>query len=123
MLCLTLHDGTGPCGSDRMVVFHSAAGNADCADDCAMFVFQRQSAGKRDQPAVGMFDVVKRSARLRQFSDFTGGHIEKTRRFRLFYRDIHAPQPGLVHADEGLEIRARIDYGDVHFGADFFGLF
>ena len=37
-----------------MIVFHRAPGDADGADDRAVLVSQRDSARKRDQPAIGM---------------------------------------------------------------------
>src|SRR5262249_19082385 len=33
---------------------------------------------------------------------------------RLLDGDVDAADPGVVHAQEGLEIRARIDHGDAH---------
>jgi hypothetical protein len=37
----------------------------------------------------------------------------------LFYRNIDASHPGVVHAMECLEVGARIDNGDARFGLKF----
>ena len=65
-----------------------------------------------------MLDVVERSAGLREFSDFTGVHVEETRGAGLFDGDIDRTEPCPVHACKRFQVGAGVDDGDVHLDAD-----
>src|SRR5207253_7738657 len=70
-----LLDGRGAGRGDRVVVLDRRAGDADRADD-RVAVLDRNAARERDQPVVGVLDVVERAARLGQTADVSGVHVE-----------------------------------------------
>ena len=79
-----------------MVIVDGAAANPDRADDLSTGVLQWHAAGKGDQAPVGDLDVVERAARLGQFADLSGVHIEEPSGPGLLGGDVNASQPGSV---------------------------
>src|SRR5262245_26098403 len=71
-----------------------------------------QSARERNQPVIGVLEAVKRFARLGQLPQLAGGHAKETCGLCLLDRNIDAPDPGIVHTEEGFWIGARIDTRD-----------
>ena len=61
-----------------------------------------------------MLNAEERSAGLRELPDLAGRHAEEDRRLRLFDSDVDRANPGIVHAEERLEARPRIDDRDAH---------
>lgn len=56
-------------------------------------------------------DVVEGSARLRQFADFAGVHVEAARGPGLLARNVGTADPHLVHPEKSLLIRSGVDDG------------
>src|SRR5262245_37750882 len=106
----------------RVVVLDRAAANADGANQNTILVDDGQAAGEGDQPVIGMFDAVKRAAWLGQLAKLTSGHAEETGRLRLFDGNVDGADPGVVHAQECLEIGAGVDHGDAHLRLERDGL-
>jgi hypothetical protein len=77
--------------------------------------------GKEMRPRLET-SVVEGAAGLGEFTDVAGVHIEVACSFGFLDRDIDGAEPGAVLADEGLEVSAGVDHGDVHLGFDFSGL-
>src|SRR4029079_10698997 len=116
-----LLDGFRAGGGHGVVGLDRRAREAD-RDGDRVAVLDRDAARERDQPAVGVLDVVEGAARLGEAADVSGVHVEPARSPRLLLRDVDAAEPRAVHARERLEVGARVDDGDVHRRADLLGL-
>src|SRR5262245_41084336 len=66
-----------------------------------MFIDDWQSARKGNQPVIGVLDAVKRFARLGQLPQLAGGHAKERCGLCLLDGNIDAPDPGVVHTEEG----------------------
>src|SRR5450759_3020044 len=112
-------DRSDACERDGVIVLDRASADPDRANQNAIRVDDGQAARKGNQTLVGMFDAKQRAARLRQIADLPSRHAEEDRCLGFLDGNIDAADPGIVHPVKGLEIGARVDNGNTHFGAKF----
>src|SRR5262249_34164400 len=105
-------------GGDLAVLRHRAAGNADGADDGAVRSDERDAAGERRKAAVRQLETGCRRAGLAILPDGLARRREEHGRARLPERDVDGAEHRAIHAQEGLEMRAGIEHGDVDGNAD-----
>src|SRR6266508_2927167 len=91
-------------GGDLVIVFHRAPANPDGSEQLAI-LDDRQAAGKGNETAIRVLDAVERPARLRQLAELARAHGEEAGGPGLLDGDVDRADPGIVHADEGAQIR------------------
>src|SRR5262245_37594317 len=86
---------------DRVIVLDRAAAHSYGPNENPILIDDRQSAREGNQPVIRVLDTVKRFARLGQFAELAGRHAKETRGLCLLDGNIYAPDPGVVHTEEG----------------------
>ena len=86
---------------DHVIVLDRAAAYPYRPNQNPILIDDWQSAREGNQPAIGVLDAVKRFAGLGQFAELTGGHAKETCGLCLLDGNIDAPDPGVVHTEEG----------------------
>ena len=88
----------------------------------SIFIRLLNATAESDEAPVRMLDAVEGLARLAERADVLRVHIEVPRGAGLLLRDVDRANPRAVHAEESLEVRARVNDANVHGAVDLRGL-